>query len=253
MATCWRPSSTSVTDTPRRLLFAALATLALLGVVWGLWAYSGHRSSQLFGELVQRVDTPHKLVALTFDDGPMPGATERILSLLDEHRVPATFFVVGEAVAQHPQQARAIVAAGHELGNHSWSHQRMVLKSPAWVAEELERTDQAIRAAGMTGLVHFRPPYGKKLLVLPWVLRGRGQTSIMWDIEPESYGEVRRDPQAIADHVLERAQPGSIILLHVMFSAREASVQAVPRIIEGLQERGYRFVTVSELLEQWPG
>ena len=250
MATCWRPSSTSVTRALRWLLFAALASLALLTVAWGLWAYSGHRGSQLFGDIVQRVDTPQKLVALTFDDGPMPGATERILALLDEHQVPATFFVVGEAVAQYPQQARAIVAAGHELGNHSWSHQRMVLKSPAWVMDEIDRTQQAIRAAGATGPVHFRPPYGKKLLVLPWVLRGRGQTSIMWDIEPESYGHVRSDPQAIAAHVLERAQPGSIILLHVMFSAREASVQAVPLIIEGLEARGYRFVTVSELLGQ---
>jgi peptidoglycan/xylan/chitin deacetylase (PgdA/CDA1 family) len=137
------------------------------------------------------------------------------------------------------------VEAGHEVGNHTATHRRMVLVGGGTVAEEIERTDDAIRAAGYDDEITFRPPYGKKLVALPRYLADHDRTTVMWDVEPDSGAS---DADAIVRTALEETRPGSIILLHVMYPARESSLAAVPGIVEGLRAEGYRFVTVSELL-----
>ncbi|MHB1413637.1 MAG: polysaccharide deacetylase family protein, partial [Chloroflexota bacterium] len=104
------------------------------------------------------------------------------------------------------------------------------------------------RAAGQTGPITFRPPYGKKLLLLPLYLAQTGRVSVMWDVEPDSYPEVAADPERIVAHVSERVQPGSIILLHIWPESRAASREAIPSLVSALKEQGYTFVTVSELL-----
>lgn len=227
-----------------------LVILTLLGVLAvSAWHAGKSPRIQLFGDLVYRVDTTERVVALTFDDGPTRGKTDTILTILAEHGVPATFFLVGEAIRRNPEEARRIVAAGHEVGNHSYSHERMLLKSPEYVAREVERTNQLIRDTGYQGDIRFRPPYGKRLLVLPWYLHRHDITTVTWDSAPES--ELGRGAGAtqIASRVEESVQPGSIVLLHVMFDVRAESMKAVPLIIERLREKGYRFVTVSELMQ----
>lgn len=97
-------------------------------------------------------------------------------------------------------------------------------------------------------VVHFRAPYGKRLVVLPWELWRSGRVHVMWDVEPESYPDIARDSARIVAHVLERIRPGSIILLHPFFESRRASIRAIPAVIDGLRARRYRFVTVSELI-----
>ena len=198
---------------------------------------------------MQRVETSDSVVALTFDDGPTPGFTQEVLEILERAGTPATFFVVGSNVERWPLDARAMVEAGHELGNHSYSHRRLVLKSPSFIRSEVLRTDSLIRAAGYSGEIRFRPPYGKKLVALPWVLSRLGTQTVLWDIEPESFGAVAADPVRIREHVLERVSPGSIILLHPFFENRRPTLSALPELIEELQDRGYRFVTVSDLLD----
>ena len=236
----------------KKLGIAVAAGAGLLALLFGAWTYSSARTHQLFGELVHRVETPEKVVALTFDDGPTDRHTGEVLRLLEARDVRGTFFLVGEAVQRHPEAARRIVAAGHEVGNHSQTHQRMVFASPTFVAREVEATDAALRELGYDGPLHFRPPYGKKLVTLPWHLARTGRTTITWDVEPESF--IPRDAPAEApltvaiDQEGGRVRPGSIVLLHVMFDARESTRQALPGIIEGLRDLGYRFVTVSELL-----
>jgi peptidoglycan/xylan/chitin deacetylase (PgdA/CDA1 family) len=228
------------------VLPAALAVVFITAI--GLWQLSKARSFQLFGDIVARIETSAPRVAITFDDGPTADYTEPVLALLAAHDVRATFFVTGREVEENPDEARAIVDAGHELGNHSWSHPDMTLLGPARIAREIERTNEAIRAAGHQGEIFFRPPFGKKLITLPWYLSRNGRTTIMWDIEPETYPEIAQDPDLIAQHVLDNVRPGSIVLLHVMYGSREASRQALPLIFEGLRVQGYEIVTVSELL-----
>jgi peptidoglycan/xylan/chitin deacetylase (PgdA/CDA1 family) len=222
--------------------------LAVVVLFFGLWKLSSSTGFQLFGELIHKVDTEQKLVALTFDDGPTPHYTAGVLQLLELYQVKATFFVTGAETQRYMTQAKQIVAAGHQLGNHSWSHQRMVFMSLDEINREVEGTDQQIRDAGYQGEILFRPPYGKKLVLLPWYLASTNRTSIMWDIAPETFDEEAEDPQTMATEVLEQVEPGSIVLLHLMYKNRDASRAALPLIIKGLKERGYRMVTVSELL-----
>ncbi len=236
---------------PTRIL-AAIGILLTVGITasWGAWRLSKSRAHQLFGTLVTRVETPDSLVALTFDDGPTIPYTDSVLHILAEYQVPATFFVIGTALTDHPDVAARIVAAGHELGNHSHSHRRMVLKTPRFVRREIEQTDRLIQAAGQSGAPPFRPPYGKRLVVLPWYLARADRPTILWDLEPDSYPGIAREPERIVQYVLNRARPGSIVLLHVEVRARATSRAALPEIIEGLRHRGYQFVTVSELLRR---
>ncbi|MBY0417910.1 MAG: polysaccharide deacetylase family protein [Pararheinheimera sp.] len=222
--------------------------LALVVVLFGLWKLSSSVQFQLFGELIHKVDTEQKLVALTFDDGPTPHYTAGILQLLDLYQAKATFFVTGAETQRYMTQAKQIVAAGHQLGNHSWFHNRMLFMSLDEINREIEGTDQQIREAGYQGEILFRPPYGKKLVLLPWYLANTKRTSVTWGIAPETFGEDSEDPQTMATEVLEQVEPGSIVLLHLMYKNREASRAALPIIIKGLKEKGYRMVTLSELL-----
>lgn len=223
---------------------AVLLTVLLTVLAAGYWV-SKSRSFALAGQLVDRVDTPAKVVALTFDDGPT-GQTSQVLRMLDDAGIKATFYLTGAELTAVPQYGAAIAAAGHEIGNHSYTHRRMVLMSPGTVAEEIERTDAMIRATGYQGPITFRPPYGKKLWTLPRYLATHDRTMVTWDVEPDSATETNAD--AIVAETAAQVRPGSIILLHAMYDSRTASRTAVPRIIDELRSDGYRFVTVSELL-----
>jgi chitin deacetylase len=227
-----------------------LGTFVLAFVALGAGAYvlMNHRTFQLFGGLVRRVETPEKLVALTFDDGPRSPFTEEVLEILKARGAKATFFVVGDNLQREMDLARRVVREGHELGNHSFSHSRMVFKSLAFCRDEIESTDRLIRQSGHQGPIHFRPPNGKRLLVLPYALSQMGKRSIFMDVEPDSDPQLAKNADAMTEHVLGQTRPGSIILLHVENRSRREGMKAVPRIVDGLKAKGYRFVTVSELL-----
>ena len=227
-------------------VFIYLFILMLL--VIGGWHISNSRQFQFFGRLVYHISTPDSVVALTFDDGPTPIYTEEVLNILKSENVKATFFVIGSVVEKHMYEAALIVKNGNELGNHSWSHERMVLKSAIFISKEIEDTDHIIRKVGYKGEIYFRPPYGKKLLILPWYLSHHNRTTIMWDSEPESYPDIAKNAEGITEYILSNAHPGSIILLHAMYASNDATRKALPMIIDGLKKRGYRFVTVSQLL-----
>ncbi|MBN2414580.1 polysaccharide deacetylase family protein [bacterium] len=227
--------------------------VVLLGLAALLWPYHKSRNHQLFGKIVAFVQTADSLIALTFDDGPSRAYTDTVLALLRQGDVEATFFVTGQEADEHSDLAAMIVQAGHELGNHSYSHSRLILKSPSRIREEIERTDRAIRNAGQTGPILFRPPFGKKLFILPWILARTGRTTVMWSIEPESRPGIAGSASELTARILEEAKPGAIILLHVMYPGGAASRKALPRVIAGLRARGYRFVTVSSLLGHGAG
>ena len=170
----------------------SIVIVVVLCCVVASWNISRSRSYQVFGDLVNRVETDEKMVALTFDDGPWNNRiTDEVIQILDSLEVKATFFVNGLGIKDHPGATKRLVLSGHDLGNHSYSHKRLIFKGFGEIKEEIESTTSLIRSAGFEGEIFFRAPYGKKLLVLPYYLKQQGITSVTWDVEPESYQQVR--------------------------------------------------------------
>jgi peptidoglycan-N-acetylglucosamine deacetylase len=219
--------------------------MALLSA--GLWKFTKSRTHQVFGGIVTRVETEEKALALTFDDGPSVN-TGRILEILDSLEVKATFFVTGRELEEHMEEGRKLAQGGHELGNHSYSHRRMIFRSGRFIREEIERTNTLIREAGYQGRIAFRPPYFKKLVTLPHYLKKSGTKTILCNIEPETHLGYSASAEALSTYVVANAAPGSIILLHIMYESRKEALASLPALVSPLKEQGYRFVTVSELL-----
>lgn len=187
------------------------------------------------------------VVALTFDDGPNPPYTGRILDVLDRYGVPATFFCVGlHALAHHEELAR-MADAGHQVANHTWSHPFLPDLTRGELRAQLERTDEAIgKALGTDGPRMFRPPYGSRTPeVLSWLADGDNPVAL-WDVEPLDWA--LPGAPTITRLVLERTAPGSVILLHDGGGDRSQTAEALPAMIEGLLERGYGFVRAEELM-----
>jgi peptidoglycan-N-acetylglucosamine deacetylase len=220
--------------------------LGVLVLLAGAWQLSRSWTFQVFGELHARVDTPERVVALTFDDGPKPGQTEAVLDILARHGAKATFFLVGQNLERHPELAARALDEGHELGNHSYSHHRLIFKSPSYVRREIDKTDALLRAVGVQGDILFRPPYGKKLLVLPWLLAREHRKDILFDVVPRD--DETQDVALLTSRVLASVRPGSILLFHDGGRDKPGTLQAVDLVLEKLRAQGYRFVTVSELL-----
>jgi len=234
--------------TKRVLLLVSVSLAALAAATLGLREIAHSRTFQAFGRLVASVQTQRRVVALTFDDGPTSEAIGEVLGVLESRHVHGTFFVNGTHLARAPGLGRRLVAAGHELGNHTYSHDRMVLRSQAFIRSEVERTDELIRSAGWRGEIYFRAPFCWKLLGLPWYLWRTGRTSVTWDVEPDSPPS-GTDPSRIVEACRRAVHPGAIILLHVWYRGREPSRLALPVIIDELRAEGYEPVTVRELLQ----
>jgi len=236
----------------KKIILTAVCILLILIIVAGvLFKISKSRTFQFWGGLTNRVNTSEKVVALTFDDAPNPQVNE-VLSVLKEKNVKATFYEIGENIEKYPQEAKAIVEAGNEVGNHSYSHQRFLLKSVAFAEKEVQETNELIRSTGYLGEITFRPPNGKKLFSLPWYLHKNNIKTITWDVEPDTFAKNLKEgdekTEFLVKNTLENTKPGSIILLHPLCASCASDREALGRIIDELQAKGYKFVTVSELL-----
>jgi peptidoglycan/xylan/chitin deacetylase (PgdA/CDA1 family) len=223
---------------------SALALLLVAVSALGLREVVNSSTFQLFGDYVVRVDTEEKVVALTFDDGPDPFHTPRVLKVLDRYHVKATFFMMGRNVERYPAVAREVLARGHEIGNHSYSHPKLILMSPRRVRDEIERTDQLLRGIGVSGEIHFRPPHASKFVVLPYVLVQMNKLSVLGDVDPEEWK--RPGAAVMTESILRQTRPGSIIGLHDPLGAE--TLRTLEDSIKALAAQGYRFVTVSELV-----
>jgi len=190
-----------------------------------------------------RLPTKENVVALTFDDGPSE-TSAKILDILREYRVPATFFVVGEAVAGFPEIIRRMVAEGHGVGIHAWRHQTFVGLGSSRISEEILRTEAAILLASPeAGEARWlRPPYGFKSLRALWVAHRLSLHHVAWSVDSRDYRE--SCPEEIALRCLALFKPGAIVLLHDG-SENQATIKALPLILEGLKERGYQCVPLS--------
>lgn len=230
----------------RRLVRVGALAAVVLAALYGGWRLARSTTYQLLGDIVARVDVDRPVAAITFDDGPSPMNTPRVLAVLRRHGVKATFFMIGESVAKYPEVAAAVAAEGHEGANHSYSHRRMVLVTPGFVHREITDTDRLLRDAGFAGVLPFRPPYGKKLLVLPYVLRELGKTTVMWDAE--AHDTESQDPVVLGRNVLAHVRPGSIVLFHDGGAAKPGTVEALDAVLAALRARGFELTTVSSLL-----
>ncbi|MBW3112470.1 polysaccharide deacetylase family protein [Bacillus sp. MCCB 382] len=227
----------------KKLIFIGTVILIIFFLLFGTFKLMNARTFQFFGGLTDKVETNQKVVALTFDDGPTENVDE-IITLLEEYDIKATFFLIGNEIEEQPEEAKKLVEEGHQIGNHTYSHHRMILKSPSFIKEEIEKTDDLIRKAGYSGEIDFRPPNGKKIVGLPYYLSKHDRDTIMWNIEPDTFYTVAADK---IEYVNDNVTPGSIILLHAMYDKTGEELKTLEGVIQSLAEEGYEFVTVNEL------
>lgn len=189
--------------------------------------------------ILTRLPTKEKIVALTFDDGPSPETTPVVLDALGSFGVHATFFVLGEAVERSPGLLRRIVAEGHAVGLHGYRHRPFVLMNQRQIKGEIERAREASRCACPEAvlLTCLRPPHGFKSPGVLWAVRRAGFRLAGWSADGRDYAEA--DPARVAQNVLDHLRPGAIILLHDG-PGNVAMVAALPAILQGLRERGWR-------------
>jgi peptidoglycan/xylan/chitin deacetylase (PgdA/CDA1 family) len=181
---------------------------------------------------------------MTFDDGPSQKLTPKLLDLLAADHIKATFFVVGTNAAEYPEILQRAVREGHEIGNHSWSHPNLGKMSDDAVRRELRKTEDAIVAATGIRPTLFRPPYGSLTLRQKrWIHDEFGYRIILWEVDPLDWK--RPGPSVIANRIVKATRSGDIILSH---DIHPGTIDAMPATFNALEAKGFKFVTVSELI-----
>ncbi|WP_020663030.1 polysaccharide deacetylase family protein [Amycolatopsis benzoatilytica] len=197
------------------------------------------------GNCVVHGDRARPEIALTFDDGPNPPYTGKILDLLERYGVRATFFCVGLNASASGEDLQRMIEQGHEVGNHTWSHPFLPDLSETQLADQIDRTAEAIGSATGAEPGYFRPPYGSRTPAIVQSLAGRGTKVALWDVDTEDWA--MRGPEVVTKTVAHQTRPGSVVLMHDGGGDRSQTVAALPAVIEGLLSRGLEFVRVQDL------
>lgn len=234
----------------RRLAYVVGIFLLVLALFLNRYVYRG------FGmqvELFRQGPPDAPVVAITFDDGPDPRFTPEILKILDEEEVKATFFMVGKHAEKYPQLARQVAAAGHEIGNHTYSHANLLRAPQGRITAEIKHGEEAILHATGQRPSLFRPPRGLYESKLMKETKTGGYTVVLWSLSSVDWLEMR--PIDISSKILQNVAPGDIILFHdsgnlirAEGGERLPTVRSLKAVLEGLKEQGYDFVTVTEML-----
>ena len=191
-----------------------------------------------------QVSVREPFIAMTFDDGPHKTNTPRLLDMLKERNIKATFFLVGKCAQEYPDIVRRILAEGHELGNHTWDHKQMTALSADNARKELSSTDAAVVAASNYHMRLMRPPYGAtNLRIKQECLDLFNYQTILWDVDPDDWK--RPGSAVVKQRIVSATRPGSIILSH---DIHEPTIDAMPDTLDALLTKGFHFVTVSQLL-----
>jgi peptidoglycan/xylan/chitin deacetylase (PgdA/CDA1 family) len=229
----------------------AVAALGLFG-----WYAAVVPSSQVFGPALVSGPAQGRRVTLTFDDGPSPPYTEQILAILRERKISATFFVCGKNVERFPEIVRRIHAEGHTLGTHTYSHPFLYYCSRTRIAQEIDRTQDAIEEVTGFRPELFRPPYGGRWFGLYSVLRSRRMSVVQWSLAGHDW---HADAEQIVSLTLRGLRGGAVILLHDGREAQEPNrvdrsntVKALPAIIDGAIQKGFSFAALSDFLRNHP-
>ena len=226
------------------MIGVAAAGVAVAGLAaHGTW----HRNSWIFGPALSRLPGSEHVASITFDDGPNPLATPRILDVLKREDVKATFFILGRHADRWPDLVKRVADEGHQIGNHGWHHRKLHRRTPGYVRDDLTKgTDSIVRACGVHPTV-FRAPHGFRS---PWVTpiaHSLGQRTIGWSLGV--WDSTRPGADEIVKRTLDGMRPGSILLLHDgdgydPDGDRQQTAEALPGIIGGLRTRGFSFVTL---------
>jgi peptidoglycan/xylan/chitin deacetylase (PgdA/CDA1 family) len=228
----------------------------LLGVATGVAAAVGFmgyavrgRSSSVFGESFYHGDRRRPVLALTFDDGPSE-STPKLLETLDKYHVPATFFMCGENVRRCPDVAREVAARGHELGNHTDSHPRLDFKSPRYIYREMADAQTTIQEITGVAPRWFRAPYGVRWFGVAQAQQALGLRGVMWTVIGRDW---KWPSERVSGLLVNSATNGSILCLHDGRGVRsspdiDTTIQAVESALPVLQERGFQFLTLSQIL-----
>ena len=240
-------------------IISVVGTLTALTLLWLFFRPP-------FGKNVVHLNTDQRIVALTYDDGPNPPYTERLLDVLAKHNVKATFFMIGNRIEKHPETVNRVIAEGHQIGNHSYSHPLLGFLPPPSVRREIERTDallqRLLRSENPTGVfkvdeIVFRAPMLTRFLPVAWVLAKGDRAHISCNVW--SWDWTTQNPDKISKTVLKKTLSstgaGSIIVLHDgkaenKNANRSGTVEATDRIITALKQDGYQFVRLSDASHQ---
>lgn len=194
-------------------------------------------------KVYRSLPTKDKVVALTFDDGPKASVV-KLLAILQEKNVPATFFLLGRYAQKRPQLVQAIVQAGCEIGNHSWSHPHFIGLSEEDISFQLNRSAQAFAAAGVDARPYFRPPYGERDEQVHEVSEALGYKIILWNVDSKDWQYP--DPEIVCQRAISGLKPGCIVLFH---EGPKVTREALPSFIDEARARGYEFVLISDYIE----
>ena len=225
---------------------SAIAGLLAVPAAWAAYTWGSHA---LTLGCVWRGSREGRRVALTFDDGPDPETTPRVLDLLSAHAVTAAFFLIGERARQNRQLVQRMMAAGHDLGNHGFRHRSLWLSGPRRTAEEVRRGHEALSDIAGAPPRFFRPAWGMTNLALFPVLRRLGTPCVFWTVQTE--GRRPALPPVQVARACRRARPGAILDLHDadgVPGAGERLLEALPAMIQGLQADGYTLAPLRDLL-----
>lgn len=202
-------------------------------------------SSASAGSVVTNWPTGKKQIALTYDDGPHPKITPKLLELLAKKKVKATFYLLGEQLREYPGIAQRIAEEGHELANHTTTHKQLSKLEASGIRSELSRTDEMLTSITGTRIATMRPPYGAQNERVRQVCADLGYKVVLWDVDTNDWRG--RSSQTIIKTILDGTSDGSIILLHDRY---QSTLDSTEHVVDALREKGYEFVTVSELLSQ---
>ena len=191
---------------------------------------------------------PTKKIALTFDDGPHPRYTERILDILDRYDIKATFFVIGVNIQNYPEPFAKVVAAGHEIGNHSFSHSVCGSREYTDIVAEMQKCDSLIFDITGKKPSLYRPPCGIYDVEVVSAAKKAGHSVVLWSVDTLDWKNT--PPEEIKKNVLDSVKGGEIILMHDYTSGKNTTCEALELMIPELLSEGYEFVTVSELIKQ---
>jgi peptidoglycan-N-acetylglucosamine deacetylase len=236
---------------------AGIAAGVVATTAAGMAVFEGqYPTAQLYGATIHRERKAGKRIALTFDDGPNPEQTPRLLELLARHDAHATFFLIGKWAAREPALIHETVAAGHAIGNHTYAHPTMPAHGANRIREELRRCREAVEASGETfstvdGAMLMRPPYGRRRPGTLRTMRAEGYVPVTWSITGYDW-RAHTTARAITRRT-KRAREGDIILLHdgahtEPAKDRSKSLQTVEALLEHFVPQGYSFVSVPELV-----